>query len=346
MDPYLKGLKVIVSDGGIASTLINKGSFGTAVKGGGLSLDIVEAAYLVENDRIRVRNGRKGDLLRWEDMLEIGSGPDPASLFKYVVYRDLRSRGMVARQGADGNYLFYPRGTKGMKAKPSGWASVFQQDDAISPKDLLSRVIANDNMRIRTLYAIVDSDYDVTYYICRRSGLSTEARSEEGSFDEAASSLGRPDIRPVGSTGSIASGNGATDLGRRLSIGTEVKGSLLLSREEAMLLRELSGERQDDKDLRYSVFRDLTIKGHRVRSGLKYGCHFRVYSGRSPKEHSAYLVQCMGSDAEASWEWLSRAIRLCHSVRKRMILAFRTGPVSDENGLSPIQYLEISWHRP
>lgn len=346
MDPYLKGLKVIVSDEGIASTFMNRGSFGTAVKGGGLHLDMVEAAYLIEGDRLKVRKGRKGDLLRWEDMLEIGSGSDHNLLFKYVVYRDIRNRGMVARQGADGDYLFYPRGTKGMKAKPSGWTSVFQQDDVISPTDLLFRVIANDNMMIRTLYAIVDSDYDVTYYICRRSGLSTEARSGERAFEEASSSLERPEIRPIGDTGSIASGNEAMDLGRKLSIGTEVSGSLLLSREEAMLLRELSGEGQDDGDLRYCVFRDLTFKGHRVRSGLKYGCHFRVYSGRSSGEHSAYLIQCMGSDAEASWEWLSRAIRLCHSVRKRMILAFRAGPVSDEDGLPTLQYLEISWHRP
>jgi tRNA-intron endonuclease len=58
MLPYLKGDKVIVPDRKMASTLINKGNFGKPMKGGGLELTILEAAYLVGCQRLEVKSSR------------------------------------------------------------------------------------------------------------------------------------------------------------------------------------------------------------------------------------------------------------------------------------------------
>jgi len=80
-------------------------------------------------------------------------------------------------------------------------------------------------------------------------------------------------------------------------------------------------------------------RGFVVRTGFKYGTHFRVYTSGSIEEHSDILVHLVERDAKISWEALSRAIRLSHSVRKRMLFA-------SIGKRKRVDYLEIRWTRP
>jgi len=342
MDPYLKGSKVLVTDEAESSTLQNKGSFGRPVRGGELHLDLLEAVYLAENDRIEVREGRRGGVLSWTDLMKRGISEPGHFLGRYVVYRDLRNRGLVVRIGGEGGFLIYPRGTKGLKAKPSGWIYVHSEDDKVTIGALHNKVDENDGMRIETLAAIFDSDWDVTFYNIRIPGIALEGK--EDSVSERIDGIEMELILPDGS-GAIAKGGAVGNTGPL--IGSPVKDVLLLSREETMLLRERHGEGVDETDPRWMVYRDLVSKGHRVRSGLKYGCHFRVYAGKTPADHSTHLVQCSDPKRKVSWEELSRSIRLCHSVRKRMIYAFPEKE-STEGGekVGGISYLELEWTRP
>lgn len=75
--------------------------------------------------------------------------------------------------------------------------------------------------------------------------------------------------------------------------------------------------------LKYRVYKDLRSRGLVVKTGLKYGSHFRVYErGEKPgSDHAPYLVHAISENAELTPPDLARAVRLAHGVRKKMIFA-------------------------
>ncbi|MFQ5800156.1 MAG: tRNA-intron lyase [Candidatus Hydrothermarchaeales archaeon] len=81
----------------------------------------------------------------------------------------------------------------------------------------------------------------------------------------------------------------------------------------------------DEEDFfrRYEVYKDLRQRGYVVKTGFKFGAHFRVYErGEFTQDaHSAFLVHVVPEDAVLSFPELSRAVRLSQSVKKRMIFA-------------------------
>lgn len=88
-----------------------------------------------------------------------------------------------------------------------------------------------------------------------------------------------------------------------------------------------------DVYIRYQVFRDLRDRGLVVRSGLKYGTHFRVYERgvrpkkgvRAPWEHAKYLVHAISEGQTYAIPELARFVRLAHSVKKKLWLAIVDG---------------------
>jgi tRNA-intron endonuclease len=91
---------------------------------------------------------------------------------------------------------------------------------------------------------------------------------------------------------------------------------------------------------KYFVFKDLVNKNFVVKSGLKYGAHFRVYLKKDyeNKEHSKYLVYVLNPKKLIGSEELIVLFRTAHSVKKRVIFAF-----IDEEG--SIIYYESKWLR-
>jgi len=126
--------------------------------------------------------------------------------------------------------------------------------------------------------------------------------------------------------------------------------TLFLSPEESLFLLEtgkitLTEEGKDDcnfdgamhefrksfKDIsqRYAAFKDLRNRGFTVKSGLKYGTHFRVYERgvrprkgeRTPGEHAKYLVHAISEGETLPVVEISRFVRLSHSVKKKLWIA-------------------------
>jgi tRNA-intron endonuclease len=78
------------------------------------------------------------------------------------------------------------------------------------------------------------------------------------------------------------------------------------------------------------VYEDLREKGLVVKTGFKFGSHFRAYERiESVKRipHSLYLVDFVENGHEFILPDLSRSVRLANSVRKEMVFAY------DENGI-------------
>ena len=94
-------------------------------------------------------------------------------------------------------------------------------------------------------------------------------------------------------------------------------------------------------DERYSVFRDLRNRGYVIKSGLKFGCDFRVYDkgSRPGKAHAKWLVFSTKENAKSSWKEMSGMARVANSTKKNVLV----GIVDSENGVS---YFEVSWRRP
>ncbi|MBN2478169.1 tRNA-intron lyase [Candidatus Micrarchaeota archaeon] len=77
----------------------------------------------------------------------------------------------------------------------------------------------------------------------------------------------------------------------------------------------------------YSVYEDWRLNGYVVKSGFKFGTHFRIYfPGASPVKkdkwiHSRHVVHVFPRKSKLLISEWARAIRVAHSVKKTFILA-------------------------
>jgi len=73
----------------------------------------------------------------------------------------------------------------------------------------------------------------------------------------------------------------------------------------------------------FVTYTDLRDRGYLVKTGFKFGAHFRIYSrGDIPgQSHSAFMVHAVPEYYNLTMTELSRIIRLGHSVKKKMWLA-------------------------
>ncbi len=87
-------------------------------------------------------------------------------------------------------------------------------------------------------------------------------------------------------------------------------------------------KRRSDFPKLYDVYKDWRSKGYVVKTGFKFGTHFRIYfpGARPVKDdpawvHSKHVVHVFPRDAKLLISEWARAIRVAHSVRKTFILA-------------------------
>jgi len=92
-----------------------------------------------------------------------------------------------------------------------------------------------------------------------------------------------------------------------------------------------------------TVFRDLRNRGYLVKTGFKFGAHFRVYERgvklkrgpKAPHEHTKWVVHCVPEEAAFSLPEMSRAVRLAHNIRATFLWA-----VVDKEG--DVTYYQIT----
>jgi len=68
------------------------------------------------------------------------------------------------------------------------------------------------------------------------------------------------------------------------------------------------------------IYKDLRARGYIVKTGFKFGTHFRLYprGSRPGQGHADFLVQMVPEEHSFELQDLSRAVRLSHSVRKKI----------------------------
>ncbi|MCL5100333.1 MAG: tRNA-intron lyase [Candidatus Marsarchaeota archaeon] len=113
------------------------------------------------------------------------------------------------------------------------------------------------------------------------------------------------------------------------------------------LVTYASSRRKDFQKL-YEVYRDWREKGFVIKTGFKFGTHFRVYfPGAKPSQndgkewtHSKHVIHVFPKESRLLISEWARAIRVAHSVRKTFILAV---PGSSSTKKADIDF--ILYHR-
>ncbi|MGN0177779.1 MAG: tRNA-intron lyase [Methanobrevibacter sp.] len=141
--------------------LHEKSLFGK-IEANSLNLSLIEACYLLEKGRLDI----------YEDDVECSVGYiidllKGHGLFgKYVVYRDLKDRGFVIKTGFKygSEFRLYNRGGGPGQEHSDYLVKIIFENYEINTLDFASYVRVSHGVNKKLLLAIVDDDFDITYY--------------------------------------------------------------------------------------------------------------------------------------------------------------------------------------
>lgn len=318
MKARIEDEKVLLGSEGYA--LYEQSGFGRPLKDG-LRLSPVEALYLVYRGRVEIPDFDFDSLL-------VRFSADAHMIRSFLVYRDIRERGYVVQTGPH-DFRVFKRGEKPGKGESQYMMRVLSERDLIDFAVVQSEVKTTLNMRKQHILAVVDDEFEITYYEVKIQKLPVLEASPEP----------KPTKGILSSISAIitAEENLGYDLafyGKRLDESRIV----LATVEAAYLMKQglvtiqmgdefltpdaycaLIGESDPEIAKKNTVYHHLRSLNYIPKTGYKFGHHFRVYSGR--KIHSEMLVQAIGQGETLPMNSISRSVRMAHSVKKKMLFA-------------------------
>ena len=91
----------------------------------------------------------------------------------------------------------------------------------------------------------------------------------------------------------------------------------------------ISSKKNKELYQKYAVYKNLREKGYIIKSGFKFGTHFRVYDkgvnpykigGKIKKEHTKYNVHAVLENDVFAYYEVSRYVRLSHNIRSTALM--------------------------
>lgn len=332
MPGELQGDRVYVREQSEANRIYNKGGYGRPLSGGALELDLVEAAYLVAGGRLAMLAPYE----RPQDFLSQASRLRPTFGVQYLAYRELREQRTDLRLAAPGLRAegIDFRSGKDPKGPPILVRAVSERTP-IPLAELFRFAERGSKEGAAALVAVVDEESEVTQYgVAIADPKGSRAHVE----DQPAADAFLLHDRLF-----LPSGGLADALHEREFFGKKSPGGYYLSLVEGLHLtsrgllrvtdattekrlgsaelRRLAKALEPGLDLRHPVFEDLKARRLIVKTGYKFGTHFRAYEEEPRSSHAPYLVEAVPAGAVFEWPQLSRAVRLSHGVRKQLLLA-------------------------
>ena len=342
---------VVIKDPAEASTIYNKGCYGYPQSGGGLEIDLMEASYLLESNRLDVMKERVQ--LSLEDLMRAASLIHRDFEIDYTVYRDLRQRGYVVKPGGDFNFRLFPRGGTPSNSQTKSWVMSVSERAVFKIKSIIEAIDMSDQTRKELLTGVVDEEGDITYYHPSRvepkgtvKNIWEDKTAKASLMEDRVLVFDSEHIERLQEHGYYGKQTGPV---LQLSL-IEAAHLMEMGRLEVVRIasdRRINVERfkkralkfQPDFDLRLAVYNDLRSRSLIVKTGFKYGTHFRVYDDDPDKTHARWLVHSVPMDYETIWPEISRAVRLAHGVKKEILFA----RVKSETN---VEYLKLSRIRP
>jgi tRNA-intron endonuclease len=147
-------------------------------------LDPLETLYLVLNDKVQVAS--KGRILTFDELMESLRGIDPDIFSRFIVYRDLRSRGYVVKPGYGEaiDFLLYDRGD--YPDKPAKYRVIgVDEGHPITTLKLIDilrfTIMGKKELKI----AVIERRGDVVYYTLKQfmGGRLGDLFKEEGGLE-------------------------------------------------------------------------------------------------------------------------------------------------------------------
>jgi tRNA-intron endonuclease len=317
--------KIIVEKPKDIGRLYNKSRIGKTVSGNKLELDLLEGVFLLEDEKIRIFQDKKE--IKLDELIKLAIRIIPDFEIKYLVYKDLRNRGHTIKLCKD------EKTTTLNHLKQKFLTYTFSERDLLDI-DETKKIIKDAEKENKELwFGIVDEEGDITYY--KVALLDLKGKNKENVFRKSTGVLLKNRVI-------IFNKDVSNDLFNSEFYGKPFGKGLQLSLVEAMYLvekgfieiqneegkkiqieklQEIIQKSQPDFNLRIIVFRDLKKRGLIVKTGFKFGSHFRVYTSKPDDTHAEYLVHVVSNGFKSSWDEVSRAVRLAHSVNKEIIFA-------------------------
>jgi tRNA-intron endonuclease, archaea type len=345
---------VRIEDPSEAGAVFGRGFFGT-VGSGGLQLDRTESLYLLEMGRLELR-AERGGAVEWSELFRRALRAEPGFGIRYLVYRDLRQRGYVVRAGPSPlAFSVLPRGGVLHKTPARFWVETVSEREPFRLDRLQGLAERAQAAKKQMLVGVVDEESDLTYYKIRRPN-PTGALPPVGISRALPGILGEDRVL-------VFEPEGVESLGRQQAYGSRIGSRLELSLLEAVFLcstgllelRDARSRRavsvdqllrrarrlESGFDERLAVYRALRERQLVVKTGFKYGAHFRAYPRNPEHAHARYLVHAVEDRFEAPWSEIARGVRVAQGVRKEFLLA----GVGSRPG-APVRFLSLERVRP
>ncbi len=158
------GSKVIVSDQGLASTLFNKGNFGTFVDGN-LVLSIEEAVYLNQKKELKIYD-TDGKELKFNELINLAKKRQKRFWIRYLVFSDLKNNGYLPKTAFKygGDFRVYNKGSIPGKEHAEWILYCSDEHESLPLLNFSAMNRVAHSVRKKLLMGVVDDEESVTYY--------------------------------------------------------------------------------------------------------------------------------------------------------------------------------------
>jgi len=324
--------KVIVEDEKEGNRLYNKGYFGKPLSGGGVELNLLEAIYLLEAERLEIRDSDDMDIHK-NILIKKAMKKNDRFDVLYPVYRDMRLRGYVLKDASDpADFRVFPRGGGPGKTPTKYWIKASLETDTyhINSVEELYDMVSRLNKKL--LIGVLDLEGDVTYY--KISTLVLNGTVEK---------LSEKKIKGILKGFKCVIDLSHDFLFYELFYGNIVNGTIEISLIEALYLAECgildlkensdgkamdpdrlkhySTDMDDNFNLKYNIYKHLRDNHMIPKTGFKYGTAFRCYKDDPDSHHAEYIIEPVEKDFSTSWYNISKSVRVAHSVKKTFVYA-------------------------
>ena len=158
----LAGKGVIITEKSSVDALTQRG-YGTE-ENKVFTITFYEALYLLDKDMLEV-NDENGDALDFQSLLQCYEKADEDAWVNYLVYRDLRSRGYIAREGFGIGIAFrvYERGA--YKKETAKYLVMSTQEGAPVPIDqFINAMLQCQSQKKELVLAVMNRRGEIVYY--------------------------------------------------------------------------------------------------------------------------------------------------------------------------------------
>jgi tRNA-intron endonuclease len=328
--------------------LYNKSHIGTPLSGNTLRLDLLEGVFLLDEGKMRLYQQRKE--VDFQHLVMQAAQQIPDFETKYLVFKDLRNRGHAVSLCPAESLVTFQRFKQKNEPSPSCTIVAFSERDILeidATERLVSRMMKK---HAAVWFALVDEEGDLTYYDVSKidlKGDNVEQTYQNGTgillknrcivFDKKlATQLLKKEFfgKPFGEVLQLSFVE-ALYLVQRGVLQIQTNTGKSLSEEK---ITQIMQKLQPDIKQRLLVFHDLKQRGLLVKTGFKFGAHFRAYTKHPDVTHAEYLIHMVEKGFSSIWAEISRAVRLAHSVNKEFVFARVDGRT--------VEYIKLGRLRP